>query len=63
MRVLTDSGLNINEQNGNGETLAIRLAKKKVPYRREIEALLQKLGADLAIKDQYRKTAADYWDR
>ena len=27
------------------------------------EALLQKLGADLAIKDQYRKTAADYWDR
>ncbi len=63
LRVLTDSGLNINEQNGNGETLAIRLAKKKVPHRREIEALLQKLGADLAIKDQYRKTAADYWER
>jgi ankyrin repeat protein len=63
LQLLTDSGLDINEQNGNGETLAIRLAQGKAPHRSELETLLQKFGADLAIKDQYRKTAADYWDK
>lgn len=63
LQILTDNGLDINEQNGNGETLAIRLAQKKVPYRKELETLLLRFKADLAIKDQYRKTAADYWEK
>lgn len=53
-------GLDINEQNGNGETVLIHLAETQAPYYAEMENLLLEQGVDAAIKDQYGKTAADY---
>ena len=57
---LLQYGIDINTQNGNGETVLIYAAKIKVPYYTELLKILAEQGMDAGVKDQYGKTAADY---
>ena len=58
--LLKEKGADINWQNNNGETLLIKLSKAKSQYYPLIADLFVRLGADVAKKDQYNKTAKDY---
>lgn len=60
--VLLEKGLDINKQNGDGETVLIRIAKYGTPYFDELAEFLQQNGAKAEIKDQYSKTALMYRD-
>lgn len=58
--LLAGANVDINTQNADGETLLIRLAKKKVPFYKDIAEALERQGINSELKDQYNKTAADY---
>lgn len=60
VQTLINSGIKVNAQNYNGETVLIRLAQKHVPSYADWASMLISLGADAGIKDQYQKNAADY---
>lgn len=57
---LLQGGADINAQNGNGETVLLQLAKQRNALYKQISEILQAHGADVSLKDQYGKTAADY---
>lgn len=57
---LQDSGIDINSQNGDGETLLIRMARMENPYYVPLAERLSELGLNSDLKNQYGKTAADY---
>ena len=61
IRILKDRGADINAQDGNGETLLIQLAKKHADQYEKWRDLLIDAGIDAHLKDQYRKTAEDYF--
>ena len=58
--LLKNQGVDINVQNGNGETLLIQLAKQNSALYYPLSEILIKNGANIDIKDQYGKTAASY---
>ena len=58
--ILQEKGADINNQNNNGETLLIRIAKLKLENYALIADSLIELGANADKKDQYGKTAIDY---
>lgn len=60
LALLTQYGLDINAQNGNGETLLIRLALQKNKLYAPLSEILMQQGADISLKDQYGRSAADY---
>ena len=57
---LTEKGVDINKQNGNGETLLILLAKKNPLYYNAMIDYLREKGVNEEVKDQYSKRAEDY---
>ena len=63
MELFAQNGVDVNVQNGNGETLLISLAKEKSPYYSQLLQILTEQGLDAGLKDQYGKTAADYFQK
>ena len=63
MELFAQNGVDVNVQNGNGETLLISLAKEKSPYYSQLLQILTEQGMDAGLKDQYGKTAADYFQK
>lgn len=57
---LLAKGLDINKQNGNGETVMILLAKRNPLYYNALSEYLLEKGSNTEIKDQYSKRAEDY---
>lgn len=58
--LLKNHGVDLDVQNGNGETLLIQLAKQNNELYYPLSEILIKNGANVDIKDQYGKTAASY---
>ena len=63
VELFAQNGVDVNVQNGNGETLLISLAKEKSPYYPQLLQILTEQGLDAGLKDQYGKTAADYFQK
>ncbi|MBQ9035100.1 MAG: ankyrin repeat domain-containing protein [Alphaproteobacteria bacterium] len=57
---LIEAGADINEQNANGETVLILLAKQHTPESIQIISVLESMGANADIKDQYGRKVLDY---
>jgi hypothetical protein len=57
---LIEAGVDINEQNANGETVLILLAKQHTPEAMQIISVLESMGANADIKDQYGRKVLDY---
>ncbi|MCQ2734422.1 MAG: ankyrin repeat domain-containing protein [Alphaproteobacteria bacterium] len=58
--LLVDNGADINAQDNIGNTLLMKVAKMKTPAYSTISRVMQELGANPNMRDQYGKTAADY---
>ena len=58
--LLAKGGADINAQDFGGNTLLIKLAKMKSPAYTAVRDMLSEIGANMGMKDQYGKTAADY---
>ncbi|MBO6282063.1 MAG: ankyrin repeat domain-containing protein [Alphaproteobacteria bacterium] len=58
--LLTAGGADINAQDFDGNTLLIKMAKMKSPAYTAVRDMLSEIGANMDMKDQYGKTAADY---
>lgn len=58
--LLVDKGADINAQDNGGNTLLMKVAKMKTPAYQTILRVLNELGANPNMRDQYGKTAADY---
>lgn len=58
--LLINNGADINAQDNGGNSLLIKIAKMRTPAYQTILRVMQELGANPDMRDQYGKTAADY---
>ena len=59
--LLLKSGIDVNHRNINGETALILFAKHNAEIYQALRARLSAEGAEIDLKDQYSKTADDYF--
>ncbi|MBR6356354.1 MAG: ankyrin repeat domain-containing protein [Alphaproteobacteria bacterium] len=61
LELLLKAGVDVNNQNSSGETALILFAKNNPDIYLQVRERLTEIGANAGIKDQYSKTADDYF--